>query len=81
MPKASRFARLDRTNQLIEGGCHFTAAMRAVAERGAGVGSDPVVAASGHCSTVTDYLPSPDTMTAYVRRIDAAVVVTMPSSV
>ncbi len=56
MPAASRFAKHGRTNQLIEGGCHFTAALRALAEGGRGVGSDPVVAVSGSCSHVSKHM-------------------------
>ena len=54
----------DRTNQLIEGGCHFTAGLRAIAEGGHGVGSNAVTSTRGHTAHVTDYLPAPDTLTA-----------------
>jgi hypothetical protein len=67
MPAASRFAAHGRTNQLIEGGCHFTAALRAVAEGGRGVGSDAVVGISGHTSGVSEYMQAPDTLSASVR--------------
>ena len=75
MPQSSRFARVDRTNQLLEGGCHFTAAMRAVAEGGAGVGSNRVVASAGATSHISSYMPAPDTLTASYSFVSGALAV------
>jgi hypothetical protein len=64
MPAASRFAKHDRTNQLLEGGCHFTAAMRALAEGGKGVDTNPIISSTGATSHISSYMPSPDTLAA-----------------
>jgi predicted dehydrogenase len=64
MPPTARFAAPGRTNQLIEGGCHFTASLRAVAEGGGGVGSNPVVTTVGVSSHRSEHMPAPDTLAA-----------------
>jgi predicted dehydrogenase len=64
MPRTARFAKPGRTNQLIEGGCHFTAVLRAMVEGGRGVGSDAVVHTTGYVSSKSEYLEGPDTLAA-----------------
>lgn len=62
MAASLRFAAHGRTNLLLEGGCHYTAALRVIADGGGP--ANAVVSACGLTSHRAPHLQAPDTMVA-----------------